>query len=120
MGHIPEDENFDEFMNASAEEWSKPEEIEPEPEVVEEHDRWGSPLPEEPAPKVESEWKPEPVIPDSSYTPEPPKKNASKWWIIAIIIVVVLCICLCVAVVAGLPLLGLNLLEGMPLEFNNW
>jgi len=32
MGHIPEDENFDDFMNASAEEWSKAEEPQPVPE----------------------------------------------------------------------------------------
>jgi len=43
MGHIPEDENFDEFMNASAEDWSKPEEAPKVPEISEEStDRWGS------------------------------------------------------------------------------
>jgi len=35
MGHIPEDENFDEFMNASAEDWSKPEEAPKVPEISE-------------------------------------------------------------------------------------
>lgn len=100
MGHIPEDENFDDFMNASAEEWSKAEEPQPVPEPVEEAtDRFGS------SPIVEDDpnrWGSEPLeAPQTTQksTFEPKKKNErSKWWIIAIIVVVVLCILACIGV----------------------
>lgn len=100
MGHIPEDENFDDYMNASAEEWSKAEEPEPVPEPVEEPtDRWGSPVPDDDS----NRWGSEPLeAPQAPKTPayEPQKKNeGSKWWIIAIIVIVVLCIIACIAVV---------------------
>jgi len=97
MGHIPEDENFDDFMNASAEEWSKEEESLPVPEPVEEPtDRWGSPSPVE-DPK---RWGSEPLEKPQTPTYDTPEKNkGSKWWIIAIIVVVLLCIFACVAIV---------------------
>lgn len=100
MGHIPEDENLNDFMNASAEEWSKEQEPEPIPEPSgEPADRWGSPAPDDDP----NRWGSEPIkTPQKPETPiyEPVKKNeGSKWWIIAIIAVVVLCIIACIAVV---------------------
>ena len=96
MAHIPEDDNFDEFMDASAEEWSKPEETSPQPETGKEQtDRWGSPTPQKGTSGDANRWGSE--QPDSSTPVGDPqkKKGGSKWWIIAIIIVVVLCLCLC-------------------------
>jgi hypothetical protein len=97
MGHIPEDENFEEFMNASAEEWSKPEETPLKPEMENERtDRWGSSIPEEGAISDSNRWGSEPLEPSRpDYDPQK-KKGSSKWWIIAIVIVVVLCLCLCI------------------------
>ncbi len=96
MGHIPDDDNFDEFMNASAEEWSKPEETTPQPKAEKEQtNRWGSP-----APQTDSDtnrWGSEPLESSTPDSEPQKKKGGSKWWVIAIIIVVVLCLCLCVA-----------------------
>jgi hypothetical protein len=96
MGHIPEDENFEEYMNASAEEWSKPEETPPQPEMEDERvDRWGSPIPQEGTVNDAKRWGSEPIEPSRpDYDPQK-KKSGTKWWIIAIVIVVVLCLCLC-------------------------
>jgi hypothetical protein len=111
MGHIPEDENFEEYMDASAEEWSEPEEPAPLPESEPEPtDRWGSPLPDPGATGDESHWESEPDQPDILEPLLPDKKSNTKWWIIAIIVVVVLCLCACVALV-GLPLLGISIFE---------
>ena len=47
MGHIPDNQDNDDFMNASAEEWSKPETPAPMPErEPDETDRWGATMPE--------------------------------------------------------------------------
>ena len=97
MGHIPEDENFEEYMNASAEEWSKPEETPPQPEMEDERvDKWGSPIPEEGTVSDAKRWGSESLEPSNpDYDPQK-KKGSTKWWIIAIVIVVVLCLCLCI------------------------
>jgi hypothetical protein len=109
MGHIPEDENFEEFMDASAEEWSEPEEPAPVPESEPEPtNRWGSPIPDPGEAVEEKRWGSEPAEPEISTPLTPAKKNGSKWWIIAIIVVVVLCLCLCLVLV-GLPLLGISI-----------
>lgn len=109
MSHISDDKNQDEFMNASAEEWSKPstpaERPAPKPEPT---DRWGSPLPEKGTASDSSRWGSQPP----SQTPGA-KKSGSKWWVILIIVVVVLCLCACL-VMFGLPALGLTL---MPTDF---
>lgn len=111
MGHIPEDENFEEFMDASAEEWSEPEEPAPAPEIEPEPaDRWGSPIPDPGKAVEENRWGSEPAEPEIPTPVTPVKKNGSKWWVIAIVVVVVLCLCACIALV-GLPLLGLNIFE---------
>jgi len=105
MGHIPEDENIDEFMNASAEEWSKPEEAPEVPEVkAESADRWGSePLePTKIKPKPEKEKVKEKVVDNFKE-----KKSGAKWWIIAIIALVVFCICICAAIF-GLSYFGIT------------
>jgi hypothetical protein len=100
MGHIPEDENFDDFMNASAEEWSKEEEPLPAPEPIEEPtDRWGSPSPVEDPNRWGSEPLETPQTPQKPTYDTPEKNKGSKWWIIAIIVVVLLCIFACVAIV---------------------
>ncbi len=117
MGHIPEDENFDEFMNASAEEWSEPEEAAPVPESEPEPtNRWGSPIPDpdgsEDAERLGSE--PQESIAPKQASPE--KKSGSKWWIIAIIVVVLLCLCVCI-VLFGLPLLGISIFEGNLIQY---
>jgi hypothetical protein len=114
MGHIPEDENFDEFMNASAEEWSGPEKPE-EPESIPESppeptDRWGSPVPDPNGSEDVERWGSETPEPAPPKPVTPAKKNGSKWWIIAIVAVVLLCLCVCV-VLFGLPLLGVSIFK---------
>ncbi len=120
MDQKPEAENPEDIMKASAEEWSKPEEPQSEPEAVGEHDRWGSPIPVSSIPSQGSDWQSTPAAPGGGYTAEAPKKSRSKWWIILIVIVVVLCLCLCVASALGLPFLGMNFFKDIPLEFNSW
>ena len=111
MGHIPEDENFDEFMDASAEEWSEPEEPAPAPESEPEPaNRWGSPIPDPDGSEDVERWGSEPVEPSTPKQASPVKNTGSKWWIIALIVVVVLCLCACVALV-GLPLLGVSIFD---------
>ena len=120
MGHIPEDENNDEFMNASAEEWSKPEEAPEVPEVKDEStDRWGSSTADKEVVDSGDRWGSEPLEP-TKMKAQPKKekvkenmkekKSGPKWWIIAILVLVVLCICVCVTVV-GLSYLGYNLID---------
>lgn len=115
MGHIPEDDNFDEFMDASAEEWSKPEEAPKVPEttpepadrwgsstadktVVDDGDRWGSEA-IEPTKVKEKEKEDKPKQTPKPRQPVKEEKKKSKWWIIAIIVLVVLCVCICVTIV---------------------
>lgn len=102
MGHIPEDDNYDEFMNASAEEWSKTEK--PAPKQKEQHeatDRWGSTIPEESPVSGRNRWGSEPIEPTlDQEDKEKIKKVFSKWWIVAIIVVAVLCSCACVVLAA--------------------
>ena len=94
MGHIPEDENYEEFMDASAEEWSQPSEPEPRPAVEPEPtDRWGSPVAQESTASDENRWGSEPI--EKTRRDNKPKKSGRTWWIIAIIVVVVLCLCGC-------------------------
>ena len=121
MGHIPDDDSFEEFMDASAEEWSKPEEPpeipDPSPEptdrwgsstadktVVNDGDRWGSEAIE---PTIKKE-KPKEEKPKQAPAYKPPvkeEKKKPKWWIIVIIVLVVLCLCACISVVV-LSILG--------------
>lgn len=110
MAHFSDDKNYDEFMNASSDEWSKPEtppeELTPPP--VEPTDRWGSPMPEKIPPKdTDRGGADTPKGPLPVYDAEKPKRG-SKWWIILIVILVVLCLCVCVVLV-GLPILGISL-----------
>lgn len=121
MGHIPEEENFEEYMNASAEEWSKPSKPEPQPDLEDVHtDRWGSPISDKATINDGDRWGSEPIEKarrdarqkDKPYTPVE-KKSGTKWWIIAIVIVVVLCLCVCLTI-AGLSIAGINLFESMP------
>lgn len=112
MGHIPDDDNLDEFMNASGEEWSKPELPRQNPiPQKEESDRWGSPLPQDPIVNGRDRWGSEPIKASPPKSPKDPNKKSSKWWIIVLIIVVVLCLCLA-AFLIGLPILGINLFQG--------
>lgn len=117
MSHIPEDENFDEYMNASAEEWSKPENPPAKPDTpAEQTDRWGSPLSDKSTVNDANRRGSEPLRTTRPDDDPLAKKSSKKWWIIAIVAVVVLCLCACI-VVFGLPLLGLNLFQGNLLQF---
>jgi len=102
MGQCPKDDDFEEYMNTSAEEWSKPEEPTPKSESPEEQtNRWGSPIKEEGAVSNGNRWGSEPIEPTlDQEDKEKIKKVFSKWWIIAIIAVVLLCSCACVVLAA--------------------
>ena len=116
MGQLPDDQNNDEFMNASAEEWSKPEEPAPIPEgKPDETNRWGAVQPEAPDAAPSNRWGSEPMESSRPAANPPEKKGKSKWWVILIIAAVLLCLCVCV-VVFGLPMLGLNLLPANILQ----
>jgi hypothetical protein len=115
MGHFSDDQNKDEFMNASAEDWSKPSTPADRPTVKPEPtDRWGSPVPDKTTASDPARW--------GSETPAPAtpgvvtQKTGSKWWIILIVVLVVLCLCACL-VIFGLPALGLSLLPADFLQF---
>jgi hypothetical protein len=97
MGHIPEDDDFEEYMNASSEEWSKPEEPSSKPEKkAEPTDRWGSPLPQDSTAGDENRWGAEPIeTPTKLEKPEKLQKKG-KWWIVVIVVLIVLCLCACV------------------------
>jgi hypothetical protein len=112
MGHIPDDKNYDEFMGASSEEWSKPEEPAPIPDSTpDQTNRWGAVQPDLSTADSPSRWGSEASSePTFSEFEKPVKQGKSKWWIILIVIVVALCLCTCL-IVFGLPLLGLNLLN---------
>jgi len=101
MGHIPDDDNYEEWMDSSAEEWSKPQQTGDAPEPPREPtDRWGSPVTKKEPVLDDSGWQPETPISTSSKTA---KKGGFKWWILVIVLVVVLCLCI-FAVVAGLQI----------------
>lgn len=128
MGHIPEDDSLDEFMDASAEEWSKPEEAPKVPESAPEPaDRWGSSTADKSVVDDGDRWGSEPIEPTrikEKAKEEKPKqapapklpikeeKKKSKWWIIAIIVLVVLCLCVCVGIVVLISS-GFTLFENM-------
>lgn len=117
MGHIPEDENFEEYMNASADEWSKPEEPTAEPKMEDEQvDRWGSPIAEEANISDQERWGSEGVEPAQPDFDTQAKKSSTKWWIIALIIAIVLCLCVCILLV-GLPFLGINMFGSNLIQF---
>ena len=114
MGHFSEDLNDDEFMNASAEEWSKPSTPEARPPAQPEPtDRWGSPSSNKESSSDPNRWGSEPTQTSRS---EPSNKGGSKWWIILIVILVVLCLCACL-VLFGLPMLGFTLLPANFMQF---
>lgn len=110
MAHIPDDENFDEYMNASADEWSKPEQP-PKPEDVSEErtDRWGSPIPDEATVNEGDRWGAPEM--DSDIGPKvgdfmpAGKKKSTRGWIIVVAIIAVVCLCVCL-VLAGLAVSG--------------
>lgn len=108
MGHFSDDQNYDEFMNASSDEWSKPETPPERPDPpVEPADRWGSPIQDKGTTADTNRWGSEPVKDSQpSYRTEKPK-TGSKWWIILIVVLVVLCLCVCL-VLFGLPALGIS------------
>ena len=116
MGHMPDDENYDEFMNSSAEEWSKSEPA-PEPKTgSEKTNRWGSPIPDPTVSEDPRRWGSEPSQPARTNYQPPDKKSGSKWWIILIIVLVVLCLCACL-VVFGLPALGISLFDWSSIQY---
>jgi hypothetical protein len=117
MDQYPEEEKKDEFINASAEEWSKPSEPEPRPEPKPQPtDRWGSPLLQEETANIEKDWGSEPINTSSPSFAPPEKKKLSKWWIVAIIVVALGCLCLCAAVV-GVSYFGVDLFNNMNMGF---
>jgi len=107
MSHFSDDQNNDEFMNASAEEWSKPSKPEERPpSQPEPTDRWGSPVPEKSANSDPGRWGSD--APKTSPPGPSIQRTDSKWWIILIVILLVLCLCACLVMV-GLPVLGISL-----------
>ena len=117
MGHIPDNNDYDEFMGASAEEWSKPAEPVdiPEPKA-DETNRWGAVQPDPSTSDSPNRWGSEPSEPTYSDVNTPAKKGNSKWWVILIIVAVVLCLCVCL-VLFGLPLLGISLIPTEILQY---
>lgn len=108
MGHFSDDQNNDEFMNASAEEWSKPSTPSERPATKPEPtDRWGSPIPDKSASRETNRWGAEST--QTSY-PETIKKSGSKWWVILIVVLAVLCLCACLIMI-GLSLVPANFLQ---------
>lgn len=106
MGHFSDDFNDDEFMDASAEDWSKPSTPEERPPAQPEPtDRWGSPVSDKSTSSDPSRWGSEPT---QTTQPGTGKKGGSKWWIIVLVILLVLCLCACI-VLFGLPALGFTL-----------
>jgi hypothetical protein len=104
MSQFSDDQNNDEFMNASAEEWSKPSTPEERPpSQPEPTDRWGSPLPDKSADSDPGRWGSDAPTPSA---PAPTtQKTGSKWWIILLVILVVLCLCACLVMIV-LPWFG--------------
>lgn len=100
MSKIPQNsESDDDFMKASAEEWSKPDipqPLQPKPETK--TDRWGAPLK---SANLEdgNRWGAEKL--DSEDSPQLkdlfPKKEGEKkklpWWVILLIVLPIICVC---------------------------
>ncbi len=104
MGQMPDDDNYQEFMNASADEWSKSEEPAAAAQPKEEkHDRWGSPNQDEISANDVKRWGSEPVEKAEPKQTVKSNKNGKKGWIIAAIVVVVLSVCACL-ILAGLEI----------------
>ena len=116
MGHIPDNEQFDEFMNASAEEWSKSKPAPAPKPSSESTDRWGSTIPDPTVSSDAGRWGSEPIEPTRPNYERPIKKSNSKWWIIVLIIVVVMCLCSCL-VLFGLPALGFSLFDWSSIQY---
>lgn len=97
----------DEFSKASAEEWSKPESVIENLPGKEETDRWGSPIQKEDnignqqESNLDDEKRP-PVIIDSN--PQVKGKKRFPWW--AIVLIILGALCLCSAVVVPIVLLS--------------
>ena len=113
MNLIPDEDNNDEFMNANAEDWSKPSQPVDRPEPQREPtDRWGSPTSDKSTLNDGSRWRSEPIKTDRPGVTPSQDKPKSKWWVIAIIIVALLCLCVCAAGV-GLSYFGVNLFNNI-------
>ncbi len=118
MGHIPADDQNDEFMNASAEEWSKPSQpSQRPPSTTAPADRWGSPTTEKATRDDPQRWGSPPQASTPAGNAAPAKRSGTKWWIIVLIMALLLCLCLCVILV-GLPYLGYNLISPNIVPFN--
>lgn len=103
MAHVPDDKDYDDFMNASAEEWSKPQESSAS----------SAPIPKAASTNKANRWGSEPIEPTLNQQEKQVLKDKSKKWItILIIVLVVLCLCACVVLV-GLPLLGISFLPNL-------
>ena len=106
MAHIPDDKDFDEYMNASAEEWSKPNKPADKPAAQPEPtDRWGSPIQSKNTASDPSRWGSE-QSDSTGQTAQQTNKGGKKGWVIAVIVVAVICLCVCV-VLSGLQILNL-------------
>jgi hypothetical protein len=115
MGNFSDDTQKDDFMNASAEEWSKPTPPAQRPPAQSEPaDRWGSPITDKTASSSPTRWGSETQSHPGGTTPAK-ARSGSKWWIILIVVLVVLCLCACLVAVVlpllGLPALGWNLFQ---------
>ena len=105
MGQLPDDDNFDEWMNASAEDWSKPEESSKIPEPpAQPADRWGSPISSKEQQDDPRRWGSDQPAP-TPKTAKPENKRKFPWWIILIIVLAVICLCSCIVI------FGLNIFE---------
>ncbi len=117
MAHIPDDKNFDEFMNASAEEWSKPQESSSSAGTGSQSTNKSAPVPEGTSTSKANRWGSEPIEPTLNEQEKQVLKDKSKKWItILIIVLVVLCLCACVVLI-GLPLAGISLLPAGWFQF---
>ena len=93
MGYQLDDQPQDDFMNASAEEWSKPSKPAVRPGLQSEPtNRWGSPISySESAANANTHGK-----------PDARNKKLSPWWILLIVLIIVLCCCLSLSVISSI------------------
>jgi len=100
MDNFVNDEKNDDFLNASAEEWSKPSTpAERPPAHSEPTDRWGSPT-------TFTEFA------SSADTPTQARsKKFSAWWILLIVLLVIACCCVSVLLISGSIGLGFNFFQ---------